>query len=345
MSFIQINISRIIFPMLAAVLVISPSCAEEEPVTRETFVMGTAAWITIHGLSEEEAGEAAEEAFRELHRIEAMMSNWKKESELSRLNRDSDGKPYDISRELYYVLERSIYYSHLTAGAFDVTARPLVRLWGFQGGSAHLPDSMEIEQTMSLVGYEKVMLDGESTSIMMPPGMELDLAGIAKGYGVDRAASILRGRGVENALVNIGGNIYAFGSPPGKKGWRIGIRDPRGGREVVGSLLLVNEAVSTSGNYENYVEIEGAIYGHIIDPRVGRPVSHILSVTALAPTAIEADALSTGFFVLGPESGERVQELLPEVRALFALPNGKGIIYRTTGDFGEKLELGESDSE
>lgn len=335
--------SRIIFTLLAAAVILSSSCADEEPVTRETFVMGTAAWITIHGLSEEEAGEAAEEAFRELHRIEAMMSNWKKESELSLLNRESDGEPYDISRELYHVLERSIHYSHLTAGAFDITARPLVRLWGFQGGSARLPDPIEIEQTMTRVGYRKVMLDGESTSIMMPPGMELDLAGIAKGYGVDRAVSILKERGIENALVNLGGNIYAYGAPPGEEGWRIGIRDPRGGRNVIGSLLLMDEAVSTSGNYENYVEIEGTIYGHIIDPRAGRPVSHMLSVTVVAPTALEADALSTGLFVLGPESGEKVLELLPETGALFALPNGKGIIYRKIGDFGDRLTLEESD--
>jgi thiamine biosynthesis lipoprotein len=331
----------IIYPVLAAALVLLSSCAEKEPYVKETFVMGTAAWITIHGQSDREAAEAAEEALRELHRIEAMMSNWKKESELSCLNRESDGKPYNVSRELYHLLERSIYYSHLTAGAFDITARPLVRLWGFQGGKAHLPDSQEIEDAMSRVGYRKVMLDGESTSIIMPPGMELDLAGIAKGYGVDRAVAILRERGVESALVNLGGNIYALGTPPGERGWTVGIRDPEGEREVVGSLMLADEAVATSGNYENYVEIDGAIYGHIIDPRAGRPVSHILSVTVVAPTALEADALSTGLFVLGPESGEKVLELLPEIGALFALPNGEGIIYRNLGDLEGKLTLDE----
>ncbi len=333
-----------IYSTLAAALVMLPSCTDEEPYVKETFAMGTAAWITIHGLSESEAAEAAEEAFRELHRVESMMSNWKKESELSRLNRESDGKPYKVSRELYHLLERSIYYSHFTAGAFDITARPLVQLWGFQGGKAHLPDSLEIEDAMSRVGYGKVMLDGESTSIIMPPGMELDLAGIAKGYGVDRAVALLRERGVENALVNLGGNIFALGAPPGERGWTVGIRDPEGGRKVVGSLLLANEAVSTSGNYENYVEIEGTVYGHIIDPRAGRPVSRILSVTVVAPTALEADALSTGLFVLGPESGEKALALLPAVKALFALPNGEGILYRTIGEFGERLALEVSDS-
>lgn len=337
----QTHFYQIFYLTLAAALVLAPSCAKEEPFVKETFVMGTVAWITIHGQSEHEAAGAAEEAIRELHRIEAMMSNWKKDSELSRLNRESNGKPYDISRELYHVLERSIYYSHLTAGAFDITARPLVQLWGFQGGRAHLPDAQEIEHTMSRVGYGKIMLDNESTSIIMPPGMELDLAGIAKGYGVDRAVALLKERGVQSALVNLGGNIYALGAPPGERGWSVGIRDPHGGREAVGSLLLSDEAVSTSGNYENYVEIEGVIYGHIIDPRAGRPISHILSVTVVAPTALEADALSTGFFVLGPESGERVLELLRNVGTLYAVPNGEGIIYRRIGDFGDRLTLDE----
>ena len=312
---------------LAAALILASSCAPKEPFVEETFVMGTAAWITIHGLSAREAAEAAEEAFRELHRIEAVMSTWKKESEISRLNRESDGTPFKISRELFHLLERALFYSHLTAGAFDVTARPLVQLWGFQGGTAHLPDSHEIEQTMQRVGFGKIMLDGESTSIIMPPGMELDLAGIAKGYGVDRAAAVLKGRGIESALVNLGGNIYALGSPPGEKGWAVGIRDPRGGRDIVGSLVLSNEAAATSGNYENFVEVEGAVFGHIIDPRAGRPVSNVLSVTVVAPTALEADALSTGFFVLGPESAGQAADLLPRVAALFALPDGEEILY------------------
>jgi len=333
-----------LLPIIAAATILAPSCAKREPYTGETFVMGTAAWITIHGLDESAAEEAAEEAFRELHRIEAAMSNWKKESEISLLNRESDGRPYKISRELFHLLERSIYYSHITAGAFDVTARPLVQLWGFQGGTARLPDPLEIEQAMSRVGYDKVMLDGESTSIIMPPGMEIDLAGIAKGYGVDRAVGILKEQGVESALVNLGGNIYAIGAPPGGKGWSIGIRDPRGGRETVGSLLLSDEAVATSGNYENYVEIEGTTYGHIIDPRVGRPVSHVLSVTVVAPTALEADALSTGFFVLGPESAAKAIELLPRGAALFAVPdNGNGFIFREIGDFEGRLSIEKSD--
>jgi thiamine biosynthesis lipoprotein len=196
---------------------------------------------------------------------------------------------------------------------------------------------------MKLVGYEKLLLDMESRSIMLPPGMELDLAGIAKGYAVDRAAAILREHGVERGMVNLGGNIYAIGSPPGEDGWPVGIRDPRGGSSVVGSLLLEDQAVATSGNYENYIELEGQIYGHIIDPRTGRPVSRTLSVTVVAPRALDADALSTGLFVLGPGGGESALELLPEAKALFAMPNGGEIVYERIGDFSGSLIIDDSD--
>ena len=191
----------------------------------------------------------------------------------------------------------------------------------------------------ALILMRLIMLDVESKSIILPPGMELDLAGIAKGYAVDRAAAILRDHDVERGMVNLGGNIYAIGSPPGKKGWSVGIRDPRGERSVVGSLFLEDEAVATSGNYENYIEIEGRTYGHIIDPRNGKPVSHMLSVTVVASSALQADALSTGFFVLGPEGSRSALELLKGIKALFALPTGETVRYEELGDFMGTLTL------
>jgi thiamine biosynthesis lipoprotein len=328
--------------LLAVILCLSVSCEREKPYSKETFVMGTEAWVTIYGLDGQKAEAAASEAFRELHRIEGLMSNWKKESEISLLNRESNGAPHRLSSELFHVISRALYFSDITAGAFDISARPLVQLWGFQGGTARLPADLEIDAALQKVGYKKIMLDIESESIILPPGMELDLAGIAKGYAVDRAVAILKKHGVERGMVNLGGNIYAIGSPPGKKGWSVGIRDPRGDRTVVGSLLLEDEAVATSGNYENYIEMEGQIYGHIIDPRIGRPVSHILSVTVVAANALQADALSTGLFVLGPEGSRDALELMQGIRALFALPNGETVIYEELGSFSGSLTLDDS---
>jgi thiamine biosynthesis lipoprotein len=327
-------------PSVAALAVLLGACAQQQSYTKETFVMGTKAWITIAGMRSEEAEQNALAAFREMYRIENVMSNWKSASEVSRLNHGSRGEPFAATRELFALVDSSLYYSVRTFGAFDVTVRPLVTLWGFEGGSApRLPTDAEIAEAMNRVGYGAVLLDSASSTITLPPGVEIDLAGIAKGYAVDRCIAMLRERGVTNAFVNLGGNIFAIGSAPGHDGWPIGIRDPRGGTTTVGTIMLRNEAVATSGNYENFVEIDGKRYGHIIDPRTGRPVDTELSVTVVAPTGLESDALSTGFFVLGAERSAEALAALPGVKALFAVPRDARIWYTEIGDFGDALKL------
>jgi thiamine biosynthesis lipoprotein len=328
-------------PALAfgALLIVCAACGSRAPYTKETFVMGTKAWVTIAGMSDRDAERAADAAFREMYRIESVMSTWRPTSEISRLDAGSNGTPFTVSRELFSLIDSSFFYAKATAGAFDVTVRPLVRAWGFQGGEAAIPSDAEISRALARVGYGKVALDSASSTVTLPAGMQIDLAGVAKGYAVDRCVAELAALGVRDALVNIGGNIYAMGASPGQRGWRIGIRDPKGGLETVGTLLLRDEAVATSGNYENFVEIDGRRFGHIIDPRTGRPVSSVLSVTVVAPTGLASDALSTGLFVLGLDAGRAAVERLPGVAALFALPGDGGIIYRAAGDIERRVIL------
>lgn len=311
-----------------------------EPYTAETFVMGTKAWVTIAGAGDTAAAGAAQAVFRELYRIESVMSTWRETSEISLLNAGASGEPRAVSAELFALVDSSFRFSRAASGAFDITIRPLVVLWGFQGaGPARIPTDAAIDSARALVGYGKVSLDAAASTVALPAGMQLDLAGVAKGYAVDRCAAILRARGVGNALVNLGGNVYAIGAGPSGDGWRIGIRDPRGGVGTVGTLLLRDAAVATSGNYENFVEIEGRRFGHLIDPRSGRPVSDVLSVTVTAPTALATDALSTGLFVLGPERAAAAIDSLPGVAAVFALPAGDGVSYTSVGDFRGRLVL------
>lgn len=314
-------------------------CSREKLPSEKTFVMGTMAWITVAGTDDKNAGEAMKAVFGEFFRIESTMSTWKESSELSNLNRAPRSSPIALSRELFSLIDSCLFYSRLTKGAFDASVRPLVLLWGFQGGSPRVPAQAEIDSVRSLVGWEKIQLDRKNYSVIMPPGMQLDFAGIAKGYAVDRAGEILKRLGIENALVNLGGNILATGKPGGERMWRVGIRDPLDREKTVGTLSMSNEAVATSGNYENFIEIEGRRYGHIIDPRSGRTVENALSVTVLAPTALAADALSTAFFVLGPDEAERICEKLGTIAALFVLQDGQRMILRTVGDFKGKLEL------
>ena len=326
-------------PALAALFALLLSaCGGDDPVVEETFVMGTVAWVKIHGLAPREAEAAAAEALAELHRVESVMSVWKEESELSRLNRAADGLPHRLSEELFDVIGRALDFSRITEGAFDATTGPLVELWGFRGGAPAVPSAAALDSALAVVGSTRIVVDRYDRALTLPPGMRIDLGGIAKGYAVDRAAAILRSRGASSALVNVGGNMYALGAPPGRGGWTIGIRDPRGGDGIVGSLLLRDEAVATSGNYENFVEIGNRRYGHIIDPRDGRPVDRVLGVTVVAKTAMAADALSTGLFVLGPERAP-VALATSRARALFALPDGEGVRYVSLGDFGDALEL------
>jgi FAD:protein FMN transferase len=325
--------------LLFASTLLVAACSPRSPYTKETFVMGTKAWVTIAGKSDRDAERAAEAAFRELYRIESVMSNWQSKSEISRLNAGSNGSPFAVSRELFSLIASSLVYGGATSGAFDVTVRPLVVLWGFEGGKAKLPSAAEIARARSFVGFAKVALDSSASTVTLRPGMEIDLAGVAKGYAVDRCVGVLESLGVTNALVNLGGNIYAMGAPPGEPGWRIGVRDPTGGLETVGSLLLRDQAVATSGNYENFVELGGKRYGHIIDPRTGMPVSSVLSVTVVAPTGLASDALSTGLFVLGPDAAAGVVARLGGVKALYALPEGDSVSYKEIGDFKGTLTV------
>jgi thiamine biosynthesis lipoprotein len=324
---------------LAAIPILTLACSPKEPYTKETFVMGTKAWVTIDGMSGPDAERAAEAAFREMYRIESVMSNWRAKSEISRLNAGSNGAPFAVSSELFSLVDSSLFYAGATSGAFDVTVRPLVLLWGFQENEAKVPTDEDIARTLERVGFAKIALDSSRSTVALPAGMQIDLAGVAKGYAVDRCAAVLKRLGARSALVNLGGNIYAIGSPRGEPGWKIGIRDPEGDTRIVGSFFLKDEAVATSANYENFIEIDGKRYGHIIDPRTGRPVSAVLSATVVAPTGLASDALSTGLFVLGPAAAGAVVERLSGVAVLFAVRDGNGVLYRTAGRFERRFTL------
>ena len=308
----------------------------EEPYVRESYLMGTKAIVTIYGMDPGAADSAAAAGIREMHRVESILSTWREDSDLSRLNASPGGEPVRVPPEVIDVLAQAYAFSELTGGAFDVTARPLVRLWGFQGGEAALPSDEAIEAARQLVGWRKISFDTEASTVTLLGGATVDVAGIGKGYAVDRCAEILREHGVRRALVNLGGNMYAIGTPPGRKGWTIGIRDPESGTRMIGRLVIRDEGVSTSGNYENFVTIDGKRYGHIIDPRTGHTVDHVLAVTAVAATATAADAFSTAMFVLGPEDARAVVTADPSVRAVFSLPGGG---CRAIGDFGGRLEM------
>jgi thiamine biosynthesis lipoprotein len=267
-----------------------------------------------------------EKALDEVDRIDRLMSHYRTDSALSRLNRDAAREPVAPDPELFDVIATAIGYSAESGGAFDITVGPLMKAWGFFGGEGHLPASDELARARGVTGYTRVRIDRNRRTIAFDrPGVEIDLGGIAKGYAVDRAVEVLRRGGVTAALVSAGGStLYAIGTRPGGFPWRVDVQDPVNGRRVAFTVALADRALSIAGASEKWFEAGGTRYSHIMDPRTGRPVQGVLSVAVLAATGTEGDALDDALFV---EGGERARALLgmhPDAEAYFMLPEGRG---------------------
>jgi thiamine biosynthesis lipoprotein len=272
-----------------------------DKVRRGTGVaMGTVVAITVVHEKTEDAEAAIAEAFEEIKRIERLMSVRDKASEIYALNRGGTGW-VELSPEVLYVLERAQYYSNLSGGAFDVTVQPLMELWmekTRERGQMPVPD--ELSEALELVGWNDLILDWNNTRArFVQYGMGVTLGGIAQGYAVDRAIELLMERGMESALVEIGGDIRVFGT----KNWRIAVQHPRASSQWLEVIELKDGAIVTSGDYAKYFILGGRRVHHLIDPRTGYPADKSISVTIIADNAVAADALSTAVFVLGPEKG------------------------------------------
>lgn len=271
-------------------------------------------------------------ASREFYRVDSLMSNWTETSEVARINRELGEAPLGIHPEVATVIAYGLQVGEESNGAFDLTVEPLVRLWGFLGGSPALPAHREIRGTLRLVDYRRLRLEEGALSLRRrsDPSVErlgvprdrprIDLGGIAKGYGVDCAAGVLRAAGIRDALIEISGNMAAVGHPPGRDAWRIGVRDPRDRMVSLGEIQLRDRAISTSGQYEQFVAVNGEAYGHILDPRTGWPVSGVLGTTVIAPTAMAADAWSTAFLVLGPREARRLAKERSDLDLILVVP-------------------------
>jgi thiamine biosynthesis lipoprotein ApbE len=260
-----------------------------------------------------------EEAFDEVDRIDRLMSHYKADSPLSRLNREAARHPVPVDAELYDLIAEAMRYNRESSGAFDITVGPLMKAWGFFRGEGRMPSGEELALARRHVGASHVVMNPADRTIAFDqPGVELDLGGIAKGYAVDRAVGVLKRRGVAAALISAGGStIYALGAPPGRDGWDVTIQDPVDSRRVARRLTLRDRALSIAGSSEKSFESGGVTYSHIMDPRTGRPIPGPLSVAVLASTGTAGDALDNAFFVMGPERSQQYLKTLPETEVFF----------------------------
>jgi thiamine biosynthesis lipoprotein len=295
-------------------------------VTYPTRTMGTYANVTVVTADSLASLPPAQTAHRVFRRVDSLMSNWTKTSEVARINRGAADRPVTVQPEVARVIDASLVLWRESGGAFDITVEPLVRLWGFLGGPRRVPSDAEIAAVLPLVGAGQVAFNPKTRMILFKKaGVRIDLGGIAKGYAVDVAADSLRAHGVRDALVDLTGNMVALGHPAGAPHWRIGIRDPRDRVGHFARLTLTDQAISTSGQYEQFIAANKKTYGHILDPRTGKSVDGLISVTLVGPTALACDSWDTPMFVMGPAAARRVAREHQELDAVLVVPGPAGV--------------------
>lgn len=287
-------------------------------------VMGSEFRIACYAPSAKLAAGAVTAAFDEVRRIDRFLSNYKPDSELSRINRQAAHGPVHVSVEMTDLLARCLRYSTASEGAFDITVGALVKAWGFYGANGSKPLPWTLWWARRNSGYRYLELDvGENTVRFRRSGLALDPGGIGKGYAVDRAVEVLREYGIGAALVSSGNSsIYALGEPPDTSGgWDLDVRTPNAEGEPAVAVSLKDEALSTSGSYEKYFEEDGKRYSHILDPRTGLPAAGLAAVSVVTARAIDSEAWSTALFVNGPSWAR--DHPIPDSRVLFCEETGR----------------------
>lgn len=290
-------------------------------VHKKKYVMGTVFEMVAYDPSPACAKAAIDAAFRKIVRLDNVMSNYKSDSDLSRLNRAAHFHSWRVQSDLYRVIKESFRYSKLSDGKFDITVAPLVDYWKAQMRGERITTKEEEQKLRNCVGYEKIELLPPDQVKLHSPCLQIDLGAIGKGYAVDRAAAVLRSHGISRALIDAGGStIFALGSPPGQLSWIVHLRDASG--KINPQVKLSDNSVSTSAQTPaSRLGINSA--AHIIDPKKGTPVKTTLAVSAVAQTATASDALSTTLLLLGPKEGERLVRSMPATAAIWISPTGE----------------------
>ena len=291
---------RVALALFAAVLLVQTTAAQR--LERTTDAMGTTFSVVLYGSDQASMNQAIDAAFDEAHRLDALLSNYKPESEWSRINREAGLRPMPVSAELFRLLSKCNDYSRTSEGTFDLTVGPLMRAWGFLGGGRRVPSPDQIHDALALVGYRHVKLNPRNRTVRFDrPGVEMDPGGVGKGYAVDGMVEVLRSRGVRNALVAASGSsIFGLGNPPNEpRGWPISIADPWNHGKDATKVFLRDLSLSTSGTYEKSFRAGGHRYSHIMDPRRGVPAEGAVQVTVIAPRAIDSEVWAKPYFIQG----------------------------------------------
>jgi thiamine biosynthesis lipoprotein len=311
--------SYVLLSIVFCLLILS-GCTKKEKMYKESrILMDTFCSITIVASSRAEAKEAIEAGFTEIKKLETLLNYFSPDSEISAVNRSAGIVPVRVSRETLEIVQKAVAVSNTSGGAFDTSIAPVISLWKFSKSTAEqsIPSENEIEGALKLVDFTKIKINESRSEIFLEDkGMELDLGGIAKGYAADKAADVIKARGIKSALVAIAGDIRGFGLNSSRNAWKVGIQNPRPEsdsekpwEDIIASLGLENSAISTSGDYQRFFMNNGTRYHHILDSKTGfSAVSGLISSSVIAPEGYYADGLSTAVFVLGIDEGIKLLE-------------------------------------
>jgi thiamine biosynthesis lipoprotein len=314
--------------IVLALIVLASGCAKSKTVQKTQSIMGTDVTITVVAQSSEEGEAAIEAGMRELRRLDAMMSLYKNDSEITKVNLAAGKNPVQVSPEMVEVVERAVEVSRLSGGIFDVTIGPLVVLWQMRLKEGKVPTDEEIARTRSLVNYRNIVIDKKASTIFLKkPGMIMDLGGM-KGYTADRAAAMIKKSGIDNAIIAVAGDIWVLGHREDGTPWRIGVQHPREQDKTLTVLDIKDKYISTSGDYERFVIKENKRYHHIIDPRTGKPSKGVISATLIGDKGALIDPLTKVPFIIGPAEGIKI---VKKLGAEAIIVDDQGKVFMTDG--------------
>ena len=327
-SVLLLSLTLLLVPLAAA----APPTTGPASLERFEFVqpkMGTVFRIVFYAPDKAAADAAAAAAFKRVDDLNAALSDYDPNSELSRLSQQTnDGpmtRPAAVGDDLWRVLDAGYQAAETSGGAFDVTVGPFTRLWRRSKELRELPAPERVEAARQSFGYRNLRLDPKAHTVqLLAPRMRLDVGGIAKGYTAEQAMAVLRQHGITRAMVGAAGDIAVGDPPPGRDAWRVGVQSLQKPDEVAGYVSLHNCGISTSGDTYRVVEIDGKRYSHIVDPRTGLGLTQRIGVTVVAPDATTSDWSSTAVSILGPEKGLAMIERIPGAAVRIVVPNDDG---------------------
>jgi len=307
--------------LIAVIFLLTSLPCFSEWYQKQFEVMGTLAKVEFESNNSREATKLIEQVVAEMHRIDHLMSPFKADSELSKINNLAGKHSVKISNELFQLLKTSLYYSDLTSGAFDISFSSVGYLYDYRNHKK--PSDAQKQSLLAQINYRSIHLsEVDQTVRFASDKIKIDLGGIAKGHAVDRCIDILQKQGIKNAFVSAGGDSRVIGKKNGRL-WYIGIRHPRDEKKLIVNLPLEEVSISTSGDYERFFIEDGIRYHHIIDPQTGDSARGSQSVTILAPSSTMADALSTSIFILGSTKGLVLINQISDVSAIIIDNHGK----------------------